>query len=257
MSQGLVARIRGTRHVHSLLFPAILDSVIPLPEAITVSCGAVTFSPVPGRFHGDSQLLKYYIFWGLFALVLIGIGFSLWDRHRRSRKAKELEEAYRAGVAAAAQAKPVVDAVAKPHATSPLEAAFDPHATRIHFRGSAAEAASAPSNRDAASLPPGKIARLLCVGGDQKHRSFPVTAAGVTVGRDPKNDIVIADPRVSYHHAWIGIIDQRVVLRDLGSTNGTFLNARIDSPVSEAVLSPDDTIFFGGHGRDQFRFVVD
>jgi pSer/pThr/pTyr-binding forkhead associated (FHA) protein len=42
----------------------------------------------------------------------------------------------------------------------------------------------------------------------------------------------------------------------LGSTNGTFLNARIDSPVSEIALSPGDTIFFGGHGRDQFRFVV-
>jgi pSer/pThr/pTyr-binding forkhead associated (FHA) protein len=67
----------------------------------------------------------------------------------------------------------------------------------------------------------------------------------------------IADPRVSYHHAWIGIVDQKAVLRDLGSTNGTFLNAQIDAPVGEVVLSPGDTIFFGGHGRDQFRFVLD
>lgn len=205
-------------------------------------------------------MLKYYVFWGLFALVLIGIGLSLWDRHRRSLKAKELEEAYRAGAAATAHAKPVVGPVAKPSAkpaTSPLEAAFNPHATRIHFRGSADGASPMPLNRDAAALPAGKTARLVCVGGSQKDQSFHVTAAGITVGRDPKNDVVISDPRASYHHAWIGIIDHKAVLRDLGSTNGTFLNAQIDAPVSEVVLSPGDTIFFGGHGRDQFRFVVD
>ena len=206
-------------------------------------------------------MVKEYVFWGLFALILIGIFFSLWDRHRRSQKVKELEEAYRAGAAAAAHAaKPIVGPAAKPPAkpaSSPLEAAFDPHATRIHIRGAAEGASPAVQSRDVAPLPPGKTARLVCVGGSQKDRSFPVTAAGIAVGRDPKNDIVISDPRASYHHAWIGIIDQKAVLRDLGSTNGTFLNARIESPVSEVVLSPGDTIFFGGHGRDQYRFVVD
>jgi hypothetical protein len=206
------------------------------------------------------QLLKYYVFWGLFALVLIGIGVSLWDRRRRSLKAKELEEAYRAGLAAAALAKPAVGPAAKPlakPATSPLEEAFDPHATRIHFRGTADGTSPASPSRDAKPLPAGKAARLVCVGGSQKDQSFPVTAAGIMIGRDPKNDVVISDPRASYHHAWIGILDHKAVLRDLGSTNGTFLNARIDSPVTEVLLNPGDTISFGGHGRDQFRFVVD
>lgn len=203
-------------------------------------------------------MVKEYVFWGLFALVIIGIGVSLFNRHRRSLKAKELEAAYRAGVAAAT--KPVVGPAAKPPAkpaTSPLKAAFDPHATRIHMREAPAGGSQALLHRDAAPLPPEKTAKLVCVGGSQKDHSFPVTAAGITVGRDPKNDVVITDPRVSYQHAWIGIVDRKAVLRDLGSTNGTFLNAAIDSPVSEVVLSPGDTIFFGGHGRDQFRFVVD
>lgn len=207
-------------------------------------------------------MLKYYVFWGLFALVLIGIGVSLWDRHRRSQRAKALEEAYRAGAASAAPpaARPAVGPAAKPSARpadSPLEAAFDPHATRIHFRGSGEGVAPAVLHRDAGPLPPQKTARLVCVGGSQKDNSFSVTAAGITIGRDPKNDVVISDPRASYHHAWIGIIEHKAVLRDLGSTNGTFLNAQIDAPVSEVVLSPGDTIFFGGHGRDQFRFVVE
>ncbi len=204
-------------------------------------------------------MVKEYVFWGLFVLVLIGIGLSQWDRHRRAQRAKALEAAYRAGAASAAP-RPAAGPAAQPTAhpaTSPLEAKFDPNATRVHIRGAADGAVHAPLHRDAAPLPPQKAARLVCVGGSQKDHSFAVTAAGITVGRDPKNDIVISDPRASYHHAWIGIIDHKAVLRDLGSTNGTFLNARIESPVSEVVLSPGDTIFFGGHGRDQFRFVVD
>lgn len=211
-------------------------------------------------------MVKEYVFWGLFALVLIGIGVSLWDRHRRSQRAKALEAAYRAGAASAAAPAaqpavgPAVGPAAKPPARpaeSPLEAAFDPNATRVHFRGTADGGAHSPLHRDAAPLPPQKNARLVCVSGSQKDHSFPVTAAGITIGRDPKNDVVISDPRASYHHAWIGIIDHKAVLRDLGSTNGTFLNAQIDAPVGEVVLSPGDTIFFGGHGRDQFRFVVE
>lgn len=205
-------------------------------------------------------MVKDYVFWGLFALVVIGIGVSQWDRRRRSLKAKELEEAYRAGLAAAAQprsgAGPAAKPPAKPAAGTP-EAAFDPNATRVHFRGSAEIAPAAPLHRDAAPLPPQKAARLVCVSGSQKDHSFPITAAGITIGREPKNDVVLSDPRASYHHAWIGIIDHKAVLRDLGSTNGTFLNAQIDAPVGEVVLSPGDTIFFGGHGRDQFRFVLD
>ena len=205
-------------------------------------------------------MVKDYVFWGLFALVVIGIGVSQWDRRRRSLKAKELEEAYRAGLAAAAQSRSGAGPAARPpaaRAAGAPEAAFDANATRVHFRGSAEIAPAAPLHRDAAPLPPRKAARLVCVGGSQKDHSFPITAAGITIGREPKNDVVIADPRVSYHHAWIGIVDQKAVLRDLGSTNGTFLNAQIDAPVGEVVLSPGDTIFFGGHGRDQFRFVLD
>ena len=191
-----------------------------------MACVTARSNQAAGDLHGEMHLVKDYIFWGLFALVLIGIGLSQWDRRRRSRTAKELEEAYRAGLAAATRAKP-------------------------------AGGAHAPLHRDAAPLPPQETARLVCVSGSQKDHSFPVTVTGITIGRDPKNDVVISDPRVSYHHAWIGIIEHKVVLRDLGSTNGTFLNAQFDSPVSEVVLSPGDTIFFGGHGRDQFRFLVD
>ena len=166
-------------------------------------------------------MLKHYVFWGVVTLVLIGmISTVLRDRARRRRNA------------AAQTRKP--DAQASP-------------ATRM----------APEASRDAATLPASASARLVALSGVLKGRRFAVTSAGITIGRDPDNGIVIADPRVSHHHAWIGIVDNKVVLRDLGSTNGTFINARRDALVTEAALMPGDTIFFGGHGGDQFRFLAD
>lgn len=191
-------------------------------------------------------MVKHYVFWGLFALVLIGVFASVM--RQRARRRRRDDEGVQAAVGVVAEGAP---------AAVPADAAYDPNATRIHFRAPAAGASPAPLKRDGAVLPGEGSARLVCVGGDQKGNSFPVAAAGIMIGRDPQNDVVIQDPRVSYRHAWVGIVDRRAVLRDLGSTNGTFLNAQIASPVSEAVLKPGDTIFFGGHSRDQFLFVVD
>ena len=42
------------------------------------------------------------------------------------------------------------------------------------------------------------------------------------VGRDPQADIVVADPRVSWHHAELRAQNGRWALVDLGSTNGSY-----------------------------------
>ena len=201
-------------------------------------------------------MVKLYVFWGLLALVLLGVGVTLIrDRRRRMRD--------RAAVAAKAEAaKAEAEAAATAstgnnRAAASREAAFDPSATRIHLRPSPANAAPATPRNGDGPLPPRGTPRLVCVGGSLKGHSFPITGTGLRVGRDQQNDIVLPDHRVSHHHAWVGIMDHKVVLRDLESTNGTFLNAHIDSLVHEVALSPGDTIFFGAHGGDQFRFLVD
>lgn len=192
-------------------------------------------------------MVKHYVFWGLFALVMLGVVATLL-RQRRSNRQRPATAA-NTGVAAVGSS---IGPVAKP-----VETAFDPSATRIHFRDSPAARPPSSQKHHDATLPAAAAAKLVCVSGAQKGNSFSVAATGITVGRHPENDIVIADPRVSYHHAWLGVIDRKAILRDLESTNGTFLNGQIDTPVREAVLCPGDTIFFGGHSRDQFRFVVD
>ncbi len=54
---------------------------------------------------------------------------------------------------------------------------------------------------------------------------FPV-GAGVSVGRSSDADIVLDDPYASEFHFRIVVHDGSVVLSDLGSTNGTYVNGR-------------------------------
>jgi hypothetical protein len=75
------------------------------------------------------------------------------------------------------------------------------------------------------------------------RREMPLTAEPITVGRDPKNDIVLDDRRVSRRHAEVRLRLGRYTLYDLQSTNGTFVNGR---RIAEMVLSDEDRISIGG-----------
>ena len=46
------------------------------------------------------------------------------------------------------------------------------------------------------------------------------------MGRDPGNDIILRDPKVSRHHAEIVFERGFFVLHDLASANGTYVNAK-------------------------------
>lgn len=45
-----------------------------------------------------------------------------------------------------------------------------------------------------------------------------------TIGRLPTNNIIINDPTVSKNHAEITLVNNEIYVRDLDSTNGTFVN---------------------------------
>ncbi len=62
------------------------------------------------------------------------------------------------------------------------------------------------------------------------------------VGRDFANDLVINNPSVSSSHAQISQVGSRIIVKDLGSTNGTFINR---APVTEATLQPGQSLRFG------------
>jgi len=147
------------------------------------------------------------------------------------------------------------EAPARPRPASPAAkwADDDSQATLIHRRTS--HAAPAAHHKREGATPASAAARLVGLSGSRKDASFPIAAAGITIGRSASCDVVLADHRVSSRHAWIGPQGGKFVLRDLESTNGTFLNTQIQASVGEVELRSGDTIFFGSHQGDQFRFL--
>jgi hypothetical protein len=65
----------------------------------------------------------------------------------------------------------------------------------------------------------------------------------MNIGRAPDNQIVLTDPTVSRHHAWIREQEGSFLVFDIGSANGTFVNdERVEAP---RVLENGDTVRFG------------
>lgn len=63
------------------------------------------------------------------------------------------------------------------------------------------------------------------------------------VGRAPDCDLELADTFVSAHHARFSVTPEGLVVHDLGSTNGTYVNGeRIEGAV---LLAPGDRVLIG------------
>ncbi len=78
-------------------------------------------------------------------------------------------------------------------------------------------------------------------GGDSKELSFDKTE--IRVGRVRDNDIVLPKGNVSKHHCRLLLQNGQLVVEDLGSTNGTYVNGR---KIAEATsISTTDKVFVG------------
>jgi ABC-type multidrug transport system ATPase subunit/pSer/pThr/pTyr-binding forkhead associated (FHA) protein len=64
----------------------------------------------------------------------------------------------------------------------------------------------------------------------------------ISLGRDPRNDLVISDPTASAFHATVTPVAGGHLLRDLRSASGTFVNGQ---RVLQHTLHPDDGILIG------------
>ncbi len=71
-----------------------------------------------------------------------------------------------------------------------------------------------------------------------------IIGLGCNIGRKQANDIVIDNLAVSGFHAQIDSVSNTFVLRDLDSTNGTFVN---DKRITLHNLQHNDSILIGKH----------
>jgi hypothetical protein len=102
------------------------------------------------------------------------------------------------------------------------------------------------------TLPPGELpdaepdvrgpALVVRAGGGRAGEAFAVDAGRTVVGRSPDCDVFLDDVTVSRRHAEIVRDGDRLVIRDLGSLNGTFVNRR---RIDEAELEDDDEVQIG------------
>jgi DNA-binding NtrC family response regulator len=79
------------------------------------------------------------------------------------------------------------------------------------------------------------VPRITAVSGPGAGRAVAMTRAIATVGRHSTNDLVLEDARVSGVHLELRRVQDRVHVRDAGSTNGTWLGAHRLTDVELAV----------------------
>jgi predicted component of type VI protein secretion system len=79
--------------------------------------------------------------------------------------------------------------------------------------------------------------------GGSKGKVIPIRISPLSIGRDDDCQLRTSNPYVSHHHCELLTEDDKIILRDCNSTNGTFLNdRRIDK---EAELHEGDRLKIG------------
>ncbi|HVR62629.1 MAG TPA: GGDEF domain-containing protein [Polyangia bacterium] len=98
--------------------------------------------------------------------------------------------------------------------------------------------------------PVAKEACLVVIYGSELGKKYNLNASSLVIGRSSKCDIQIDQESISRNHSKILNTGKSILVRDLGSTNGTYVN---DEPIDEYVLRDGDLIKIG---RTIFKFLT-
>ena len=86
------------------------------------------------------------------------------------------------------------------------------------------------------------MAKLVVLSAGMTGRTQELKVERTTIGRVEDNTFQIAEPSVSSHHCEVLLRGNEVVVRDLNSTNGTFLNGE---KIAESVIKPGQILRLG------------
>jgi diguanylate cyclase (GGDEF)-like protein len=101
-----------------------------------------------------------------------------------------------------------------------------------------------------ADKPVAKEACLVVIYGQDLGKKYNLDQPALIVGRSSKCDVQVDQESVSRNHAKIINTGKTIILRDLGSTNGTYVN---DELIDEYVLHDGDLVKIG---RTIFKFLA-
>ena len=107
--------------------------------------------------------------------------------------------------------------------------------------------ALSPDDEEAVRALPKGSALLIVRRGAEAGSRFLLDTESTTVGRSQEADILLDDISVSRRHAVFSRTDDGVVVKDIGSLNGTYVNRQM---VDEQLLQPGDEVQIG-----KFRLV--
>ena len=94
------------------------------------------------------------------------------------------------------------------------------------------------------------MAKLVINPTSAAKKEIPLAGQVLSIGRDPSNDLVLSDSMVSRRHAVLERRDEKFVLRDNNSSNGTMVNG--DRVYQEQTLQDGDLVSIGS-SRMLFR----
>src|SRR5712675_2314039 len=86
------------------------------------------------------------------------------------------------------------------------------------------------------------MAKLVLLSAGMTGRSHELKVDRTTIGRVEDNTFQIPEPSVSSHHCEVLLRGSDIVVRDLESTNGTFINGE---KVTETVIKPGQVLRLG------------
>ncbi|MBL9137737.1 MAG: FHA domain-containing protein [Verrucomicrobiales bacterium] len=86
------------------------------------------------------------------------------------------------------------------------------------------------------------MAKLVLKSGDSAGKMFPLAEGLNRVGRASENEVCLQQPSVSAAHCELWLMKERLLVRDLASTNGIFIDGRL---VSEGELTNGSLLTVG------------
>ena len=228
-------------------------------------------------------IIGIVLFLLVFIVVIVVVGLVIFFIMRKRKKARlaassapSLASDYSPGGSVPSYSEaPVASAPEIAVAVDAPPPSLEPPTPQVEMRAGVSEASPvaappAPSESAAADFDPSRTVAITrentvsisyglikFVSGVLAGQEFEVQPEGSYIGRESSlSQIVVADPRISKRHLWIGVRDGQVTIVDQDSRNGTFVNDPKSERITEATLHTGDTVILGESDVARFEYQM-